>query len=57
MPDVPPPQPNYSEVRIAEDQKKYAEEQLRLRKKEEDDRRKALIADSRGRAGETRQTR
>jgi len=43
---VPPPpqQPNYSEVRQAEDQRKYAEEQHRLRKREEDERRKAVDA-------------
>jgi hypothetical protein len=57
MPDVPPAQPNYSEVRKAEDQKKYANEQLRLRKKEEEDRRKAHVADSRGRAAGTGQSR
>ena len=48
MPTPPPPnQPNYAEVRQAQDQRKYAEEQHRLRKREEEERRKAVDAENR----------
>lgn len=47
VPVPPPHQPNYSELRQAEDRRKYAEEQHRLRKREEEGRRKAVDAENR----------
>lgn len=52
--------PQTSETRQAElrpSDTKYAEEQTRLRKKEQEDRDKALTAESRRRAQETKQNR
>ena len=52
--DTPPPEPTYGHVQEIKDSK-YAEEQRRLRKREAEEREKALIAESRRRAAETSQ--
>lgn len=51
MPDLPPNLNSTSDT----SQERYAEEQLRLRKKEEDERARAIAAEALRRARETKQ--
>lgn len=58
MPDIPPP--SYAEVRKAEENSnaaRYADEQARLRKKEQEERERAIAAEARRKASETSQNR